>query len=281
MEEKKYINIDNMATRLCQILKDARESMVDDENKDFIMENFSDEYLEDYSNVMAWQFNSDMKKYLHNPDHRICGNFNNIDYDYPYHIYGEVTYDTPLVNAMIARLDAGEDSEQANEDRDFLADWFFETFGTWGISSDEQINKMRAFITEMVLTELSNLKQFDIVFKKKGIRSLDTLYCPKCGSNNVEERAWVNPNTDEISYNDSVEEEDCWCNICEEHVELCTLSELWEMFGDIPVNNDDEIEEDFLNFPAGTPKFDVWRWFDERCLNNLHDDLMFPQNDAV
>ena len=45
-----------MATRLCQILKDARESMVDDENKDFIMENFSDEYLEDYSNVMAWQF---------------------------------------------------------------------------------------------------------------------------------------------------------------------------------------------------------------------------------
>lgn len=78
----------------------------------------------------------------------------------------------------------------------------------WGISSDEQINKMRAFITEMVLIELSNLKQFDIVFKKKGIRSLDTLYCPKCGSNNVEERAWVNPNTDEISYNDSVEEED-------------------------------------------------------------------------
>lgn len=88
----------------------------------------------------------------------------------------------------------------------------------WGISSDEQINKMRAFITEMVLIELSNLKQFDIVFKKKGIRSLDTLYCPKCGSNNVEERAWVNPNTDEISYNDSVEEEDCWCGICEEHV---------------------------------------------------------------
>lgn len=34
MEEKKYINIDNMATRLCQILKDARESMVDDENKE-------------------------------------------------------------------------------------------------------------------------------------------------------------------------------------------------------------------------------------------------------
>lgn len=107
------------------------------------------------------------------------------------------------------------------------------------------------------------------------------MYCPKCGSNNVEERAWVNPNTDEIRYNDSVEEEDCWCNICEEHVELCTLSELWEMFGDIPVNNDDEIEKDFLNFLTGTSKLDVWHWFDERCPNNLHDDLMFPQNDAI
>ena len=151
MEEKKYINIDNMATRLCQILKDERESMVDDENKDFIMENFSDEYLEDYSNVMAWKFNSDMKKYLHNPDHRICGNFNNIDYDYPYHIYGEVTYDTPLVNAMVARLDAGEDSEQANEDRDFLVDWFFETFGTWGISYNFQSN-----ISEFLYMEFKN-----------------------------------------------------------------------------------------------------------------------------
>ena len=154
----------------------------------------------------------------------------------------------------------------------------------WGASSDEQIYKMKGFVTEMVLTELSNLRQFDISFKKKGAekkKSLDTLYCSKCGSSDVEERTWVNPNTREIIYNDSIEVTDCWCGICEEHVELCTLSELWEMFGDIPVNNDDEIEEDFLNFPAGTSKIDVWHWFDERCANNLHDDLMYPKNDAV
>lgn len=46
----------------------------------------------------------------------------------------------------------------------------------WGISSDEQINKMRSFITEMVFTELSNLKQFDIVFKKKGAQVELELY---------------------------------------------------------------------------------------------------------
>lgn len=55
---------------------------------------------------------------------------------------------------------------------------------------------------------------------------------------------------------------------------LKELQELWDKLGDIPVNNDDEIEEDFLNFPAGTSKFDVWHWFDERCPNGVAEDLM-------
>lgn len=61
---------------------------------------------------------------------------------------------------------------------------------------------------------------------------------------------WVNPNTriisDACSYPE--EEEDNWCHICEEHTELMTLPQLWQLFGDIPINNDDEIEEDFLCF---------------------------------
>lgn len=40
---------------------------------------------------------------------------------------------------------------------------------TWGTSSDEQIDKMKIFVTEMVLTELRNLQKFDITFKKKEI----------------------------------------------------------------------------------------------------------------
>ena len=31
----------------------------------------------------------------------------------------------------------------------------------------------------------------------------------------------------------------------------------------MPINNDDEIEEDFIDFPAGTYRFEIWRWFDE------------------
>ena len=39
----------------------------------------------------------------------------------------------------------------------------------WGTSSDEQIDKMKAFVTEMVFTELRNLQKFAITFKKKEV----------------------------------------------------------------------------------------------------------------
>lgn len=43
---------------------------------------------------------------------------------------------------------AGEDSKQANEDRDFLVDWFFETFGTFGISYNFQSDISEALYVE-------------------------------------------------------------------------------------------------------------------------------------
>ena len=42
------------------------------------------------------------------------------------------------------------------------------------------------------------------------------------------------------------------------------IESLWNEFGDIPINDDDEIEEPFLDFEAGTYRFDVWHWFDDR-----------------
>lgn len=111
-------------------------------------------------------------------------------------------------------------------------------------------------------------------------KDLDTLYCADCGSSNVEMKRWFNPNTGESGdrCSDRFEEEDNWCNSCYSHVRLLTLEELWDKFSEVPVNNNDEIEEDFLSFPVGTSKLDVWHWFDERCPRNLHDDLLNPSN---
>ena len=41
------------------------------------------------------------------------------------------------------------------------------------------------------------------------------------------------------------------------------LEQLWECFGDVPVNDNDGIDEDFLMWKKGTDRFDIWHWFDE------------------
>ena len=131
--QKHFLNFDRLFNELLELYKDARDEWLDDDNHDFLMNEVSDDFLEEMAWERAVEFDRDMGKYLNMKDHKIWGNINNIDYDYPYHINGVVEYDTPLVNAMIARLNTGEQSEQADADRDWLVNWFWDTFGSWGL----------------------------------------------------------------------------------------------------------------------------------------------------
>lgn len=98
---------------------------------------------------LAWDFtkkaNRDMKEYLHMQNHHMVGNFADIEGDYPAHITGtrwssEYAGDDyfRLFPQMVARLDAAEDSKQADEDRACLMDWYFDAFGTFGIKYNFQ-----------------------------------------------------------------------------------------------------------------------------------------------
>ena len=40
------------------------------------------------------------------------------------------------------------------------------------------------------------------------------------------------------------------------------LRGLWLLFSDVPITDEDCIEEEYLGFPSGSNRFDVWRWFD-------------------
>lgn len=42
------------------------------------------------------------------------------------------------------------------------------------------------------------------------------------------------------------------------------LEKIWEIFGDVAINDDEEILEEFLGFQEGTNRFEIWKWFDER-----------------
>lgn len=137
-----YIGVENF---IKEIEKIYRECIDGYDNAQNILDCLNDScYDGDYIHYRAWEFamktNRDMKKYLHFDDHNMIGNFANIKYDYPKHITGvcwasdydgDDYYD--LFPQMVARLDAAEDSEQADEDREYLAEWFFNAFGTFGI----------------------------------------------------------------------------------------------------------------------------------------------------
>lgn len=137
-----YIGVENF---IKEIEKIYRECIDEYDNSENILDYLNDScYDGDYIHQRAWEFaiqaNRDMKEYLHFSDHNIVGNFANIKWDYPAHITGtrwsadyngDDYYD--LFPQMVDRLDSAEDSEQADEDREYLAEWFFDVFGTFGI----------------------------------------------------------------------------------------------------------------------------------------------------
>lgn len=55
----------------------------------------------------------------------------------------------------------------------------------------------------------------------------EPLVCSQCGSDEVEQLMWVNPNTNEIGgvLSDPLERDDCWCKKCEDKYKLITQSE--------------------------------------------------------
>lgn len=49
------------------------------------------------------------------------------------------------------------------------------------------------------------------------------------------------------------------------------LEELWQAFGDVPMNPETEVMADnFLHFPKGTHREDIWKWFDQKHSKGIH-----------
>ncbi|WP_454783515.1 hypothetical protein [Legionella sp. WA2022007384] len=53
---------------------------------------------------------------------------------------------------------------------------------------------------------------------------------------------------------------------------------LWEQLGDVSINDEDEIEEDFLHFAKGTNRFELWKWFDEQLPKGIAHELLRSHN---
>lgn len=52
------------------------------------------------------------------------------------------------------------------------------------------------------------------------------------------------------------------------------VKDLWLEFGDLPYDSDSEcIEVDWMKFPAGTHREDIWHWFEETFKISVYDLL--------
>lgn len=58
------------------------------------------------------------------------------------------------------------------------------------------------------------------------------------------------------------------------------LEELWGILVDVPVNDNDEIMERFIDFPIGTNKEDVWHWFDEKHSKGVYALMNTGESDG-
>ena len=137
-----YIGVASFAKTIEELYRGCLENFDDADD----MEEYIADVFEKNIQSLAWEFtieaNREMKKYLHLPDQHMNGNFANLSIDYPKHRTGTFwlsEYDGPVAEyfnlypQMVARLDAAEDSEQADKDREYLEEWYFEAFGTYNI----------------------------------------------------------------------------------------------------------------------------------------------------
>lgn len=135
-----YIGVESFANTIENLYRECLEEFDDAED----LEEYLADIFEKNIQSLAWEFtlkvNREMKKYLHLNDQRMNGNFADLSMDYPKHrtgVWWATDYDGDdyydLYPAMVARLDAAEDSEQADKDREYLEEWYFEAFGTYNI----------------------------------------------------------------------------------------------------------------------------------------------------
>lgn len=107
----------------------------------------------------------------------------------------------------------------------------------------------------MEIAELEKMwEEFNLTKFQNGVLSESFFYWDK-GTKVTDVLDWFNSNISDVFYDNKFSE--------------VLLEIIWEEFGDMPINNDDEIELDFYCWKKGTYRFEIWHWFDEKFPNGI------------
>lgn len=127
MAKYTYLNAETFESFITELFKD--------ETSERSAEIF-DDMIREYVNYVVEQCVNDMDKYVHQTDHRIIGNFNNISRDWnngdkchtdiePWGTFDEI----------VAGMDNGTlSNEDAAKVQEWMFAWFIDTFGTFGLT---------------------------------------------------------------------------------------------------------------------------------------------------
>jgi DNA-dependent RNA polymerase auxiliary subunit epsilon len=56
--------------------------------------------------------------------------------------------------------------------------------------------------------------------------------------------------------------------------QLAKAKLLWAEFANIPIDDEDRIDDQFLDFEKGTDRFEIWHWFEMTFDCSIVTDLM-------
>lgn len=133
MDIRDYMNIDELENELYGLYKECLDETVESEEssvKDHLLLVYDYEGIKEEAAFRADCINNNMRKYLHQDNHHIDGNFMNVERNYMRdHKCSRKDFEN-----MVKRLDSGDMSEESKEDREWLRSWFWEAFGTFGLT---------------------------------------------------------------------------------------------------------------------------------------------------
>lgn len=99
--------------------------------------------------------------------------------------------------------------------------------------------------------------KFENILDVIEVCSLDEEYSKKFS------KPWITQNCEGKTVEFDSEREACEAQTAAGY-QLSDLIIAWKKLGDIPVNNDMELDEDFLHFEKGTEVIEVWSWFESK-----------------
>jgi hypothetical protein len=99
--------------------------------------------------------------------------------------------------------------------------------------------------------------------------------CKNCGELFFDTNPQIGAKEFEIKGLSTLEDHKCPNCKKDDYLSDDVSQELWQKLGNIPTNENDEIEEVFLHFPIGTDKFEIWHWFEETFDLSVAKDLIF------